>query len=157
MQSTASHKGLPVSRVINVASACSRARILPPSSRSNFAFSTPGTFHQACCAAFAAATARSTSADPQSGTLPRTSSVAGLMMSRPAFVSASTQAPLIRILCMPNYDAEWAMSATPDTALLVWLTPSLIALFLYGIGQGLVKKYIGEVPPARFCLYFVLA
>jgi transporter family protein len=58
---------------------------------------------------------------------------------------------------MPNYDAEWAMSATPDTALLVWLTPSLIALFLYGIGQGLVKKYIGEVPPARFCLYFVLA
>jgi bacterial/archaeal transporter family protein len=42
-------------------------------------------------------------------------------------------------------------------ALLVWMTPSLIALFLYGIGQGLVKKYIGEVSPARFCLYFVLA
>jgi drug/metabolite transporter (DMT)-like permease len=39
----------------------------------------------------------------------------------------------------------------------VWLTPSLTALFLYGIGQGLVKKYIAEVPPARFCLYFVLA
>ncbi|MEA3175860.1 MAG: hypothetical protein QOF42_3271, partial [Gammaproteobacteria bacterium] len=38
-----------------------------------------------------------------------------------------------------------------------WLTPSMIALFLYGIGQGLVKKYIGEVSPARFCLYFVLA
>jgi drug/metabolite transporter (DMT)-like permease len=50
------------------------------------------------------------------------------------------------------------MPATPATAaLLVWLTPSLIALFLYGIGQGLVKKYIGEVSPARFCLYFVLA
>jgi len=50
------------------------------------------------------------------------------------------------------------MSATPaDTALLVWLTPSMIALFLYGVGQGLVKKYIGEVSPARFCLYFVLA
>jgi drug/metabolite transporter (DMT)-like permease len=46
---------------------------------------------------------------------------------------------------------------TATAALLVWLTPSLIALFLYGIGQGLVKKYIGEVSPARFCLYFVLA
>jgi bacterial/archaeal transporter family protein len=50
------------------------------------------------------------------------------------------------------------MSATPaNTALLVWLTPSMFALFLYGVGQGLVKKYIGEVSPARFCLYFVLA
>jgi transporter family protein len=50
------------------------------------------------------------------------------------------------------------MSATPaDTALFVWLTPSMLALFLYGVGQGLVKKYIGEVSPARFCLYFVLA
>jgi drug/metabolite transporter (DMT)-like permease len=48
-------------------------------------------------------------------------------------------------------------ATTATTALLVWLTPSLIALFLYGIGQGLVKKYIGEVSPARFCLYFVLA
>ena len=41
--------------------------------------------------------------------------------------------------------------------LYLWLTPALFALFLYGIGQGLVKKYIGEVPPARFCLYFMLA
>ena len=50
------------------------------------------------------------------------------------------------------------MSAAPTaTALLVWLTPSMFALFLYGIGQGLVKQYIGEVSPARFCLYFVLA
>jgi bacterial/archaeal transporter family protein len=50
------------------------------------------------------------------------------------------------------------MSAIPaNTALLVWLTPSMFALFLYGVGQGLVKKYIGEVSPARFCLYFVLA
>ncbi|MGK5083549.1 DMT family transporter [Bdellovibrionota bacterium FG-1] len=39
----------------------------------------------------------------------------------------------------------------------VWLTPALMALFLYGIGQGLVKKWIAEVPPARFCLYFVVA
>ena len=38
-----------------------------------------------------------------------------------------------------------------------WLTPALAALFLYGLGQGFVKKWIGEVPPARFCLYFVLA
>jgi drug/metabolite transporter (DMT)-like permease len=59
---------------------------------------------------------------------------------------------------MAHYEGEWAMSASPaDTALLVWLTPSMIALFLYGVGQGLVKKYIGEVSPARFCLYFVLA
>jgi len=44
-----------------------------------------------------------------------------------------------------------------STPLLWWLTPALLALFLYGIGQGLVKKWIGEVPPARFCLYFILA
>jgi drug/metabolite transporter (DMT)-like permease len=39
----------------------------------------------------------------------------------------------------------------------IWLTPALMALFSYGIGQGLVKKWISEVPPARFCLYFVVA
>ena len=39
----------------------------------------------------------------------------------------------------------------------LWLIPTLASLFLYGIGQGLVKKYISEVPPARFCLYFVAA
>ncbi|OGR47736.1 MAG: hypothetical protein A2X37_04275 [Elusimicrobia bacterium GWA2_66_18] len=39
----------------------------------------------------------------------------------------------------------------------IWLTPAFSALFLYGIGQGLVKKWIAEVPPARFCLYFVAA
>src|SRR5258706_177883 len=38
-----------------------------------------------------------------------------------------------------------------------WLIPTLTSLLLYGIGQGLVKKYIAEVPPARFCLYFVVA
>lgn len=38
-----------------------------------------------------------------------------------------------------------------------WLAPAFAALFLYGIGQGLVKKWISEVPPARFCLYFVAA
>jgi drug/metabolite transporter (DMT)-like permease len=46
------------------------------------------------------------------------------------------------------------MVASP---LFVWLTPSLIALVLYGVGQGLVKQWIAEVPPARFCLYFVVA
>ena len=40
---------------------------------------------------------------------------------------------------------------------LVWLTPALSALLLYGFGQGLTKKWIGEVSPARFCLYYVLA
>ena len=38
-----------------------------------------------------------------------------------------------------------------------WLIPTLASLFLYGIGQGLVKKYIAEIPPARFCLFFVAA
>ncbi|MBI4063636.1 MAG: DMT family transporter [Elusimicrobia bacterium] len=41
--------------------------------------------------------------------------------------------------------------------LLAWLAPTLMTLFLYGIGQGLVKKNIGDVPPARFCLYYVVA
>lgn len=50
------------------------------------------------------------------------------------------------------------MSAARDVVpLYVWLAPALIALFLYGLGQGLVKQWIGEVPPARFCLYYVLA
>lgn len=40
---------------------------------------------------------------------------------------------------------------------LIWLVPAICALVLYGIGQGLVKKWISEVPPARFCLYFVVA
>jgi len=45
----------------------------------------------------------------------------------------------------------------PNASLLVWLTPTLAATFFWGIAQGLVKKYIGEVPPARFCLYFAVA
>ena len=48
-------------------------------------------------------------------------------------------------------------SGSAAVPLYVWLTPALIALLLYGLGQGLVKKWIGEVPPARFCLYYVLA
>jgi transporter family protein len=43
------------------------------------------------------------------------------------------------------------------TSLFAWLIPALTALILYGLGQGLVKKWIGEVPPARFCLYYVFA
>ena len=39
----------------------------------------------------------------------------------------------------------------------IWLVPTLVSLLLYGIGQGLIKKYIAEVPAARFCLYFVVA
>ena len=42
-------------------------------------------------------------------------------------------------------------------ALWTWFLPSLIALGFYGVGQGLVKKWIADVPPARFCLYFVVA
>lgn len=38
-----------------------------------------------------------------------------------------------------------------------WLAPALTALLLYGLGQGFVKKYIGDVSPARFCLFFVVA
>ena len=41
--------------------------------------------------------------------------------------------------------------------MIVWLVPALLAFFLYGVGQGLVKKYISEAPPAQFCLYFVVA
>ena len=40
---------------------------------------------------------------------------------------------------------------------MVWLIPALLALFLYGIGQGLVKKNISDVPPATFCLFYVFA
>ena len=43
------------------------------------------------------------------------------------------------------------------TPLLLWLTPALLALLLYGLGQGLVKMWIGDVSPARFCLYFACA
>ena len=50
------------------------------------------------------------------------------------------------------------MTANPTSAaLLAWLIPALTALLLYGAGQGLVKQWIGEVPPARFCLYYVFA
>ncbi|MBI3543001.1 MAG: DMT family transporter [Deltaproteobacteria bacterium] len=40
---------------------------------------------------------------------------------------------------------------------LAWLVPALLALFSYGVGQGLVKKWAAEVPPARYCIYFVIA
>ena len=30
-------------------------------------------------------------------------------------------------------------------------------MLLWGVAQGLVKKYIGEVPPARFCLFYAFA
>ena len=48
-------------------------------------------------------------------------------------------------------------SAPTNAPLLLWLTPALLALLLYGLGQGFVKMWIGEVPPARFCLYFACA
>jgi drug/metabolite transporter (DMT)-like permease len=50
------------------------------------------------------------------------------------------------------------MANAPTSApLLLWLTPALLALLLYGLGQGFVKMWITEVPPARFCLYFAFA
>jgi drug/metabolite transporter (DMT)-like permease len=53
---------------------------------------------------------------------------------------------------------EWLMTNLPASApLLLWLTPALLALLLYGLGQGFVKMWIAEVPPARFCLYFAVA
>lgn len=50
-----------------------------------------------------------------------------------------------------------AIPTQTEVSVLIWLVPSLITLFLYGVGQGLVKMWISEVPPARFCLYFVVA
>ena len=59
---------------------------------------------------------------------------------------------------MVHARTEYTVSPVPlSVPMAVWLTPALAALLLYGIGQGLVKKWIGEVSPARFCLYYVLA
>jgi drug/metabolite transporter (DMT)-like permease len=49
------------------------------------------------------------------------------------------------------------MTSAETTTTLLWLTPALMALLLYGLGQGFVKLWIGQVPPARFCLYFACA
>lgn len=38
---------------------------------------------------------------------------------------------------------------------LVWMTPTLMATLLYGVGQGLVKRNIADVLPGRFCLYLI--
>lgn len=48
------------------------------------------------------------------------------------------------------------MEPAANSALL-WLTPTIAAMFAWGIAQGLVKKYIGEVPPARFCFFYAIA
>jgi len=40
---------------------------------------------------------------------------------------------------------------------LPWLAPTLGALLAWGLAQGLVKKYIGEVSAASFCLYYAIA
>lgn len=39
----------------------------------------------------------------------------------------------------------------------IWMIPAFITLFLYGFGQGLVKKWSDDVPPAKFCLFLILA
>jgi drug/metabolite transporter (DMT)-like permease len=61
-------------------------------------------------------------------------------------------------MCREQGALEWVVTNTPtDAPLLLWLTPALLALLLYGLGQGFVKMWITEVPPARFCLYFACA
>ncbi|MBI4818805.1 MAG: DMT family transporter [Deltaproteobacteria bacterium] len=40
---------------------------------------------------------------------------------------------------------------------LAWLVPTLMALAVYGLGQGLVKQYSLDIPPARYCFYFFFA
>ncbi|MBI2066910.1 MAG: DMT family transporter [Deltaproteobacteria bacterium] len=37
------------------------------------------------------------------------------------------------------------------------MPPTLAAMFFWGLGQGLVKKYIEDVSPAKFCLYYIIA
>lgn len=44
-----------------------------------------------------------------------------------------------------------------EQSTLLWLGPTLAGMFAWGIAQGLVKKYVGEVPPARFCLFYAVA
>ncbi|MBM4218289.1 MAG: DMT family transporter [Gammaproteobacteria bacterium] len=48
------------------------------------------------------------------------------------------------------------MQAT-ELGQLPWLAPTLGAFFAWGLAQGLVKKYIGEVSAASFCLYYAIA
>lgn len=40
---------------------------------------------------------------------------------------------------------------------LPWIIPTFGALLAWGLAQGLVKKYIGEVSAARFCLFYAIA
>ena len=40
---------------------------------------------------------------------------------------------------------------------LSWLAPTFGALLAWGVAQGLVKRYIGEVSAAHFCLYYAIA
>ncbi len=96
MQSTASMSGLPVSRVMSVERARSRARMRVAMSCRCLAFSTPGSFHQAYCAFLAAPTAASTSPGSASATVSMSSSVAGLRISRVPTLRLGTQAPSIR-------------------------------------------------------------
>jgi drug/metabolite transporter (DMT)-like permease len=56
----------------------------------------------------------------------------------------------------PPPGARASMQPT-DLGQLPWIAPTLAALVAWGIAQGLVKKYIGEVSAARFCLYYAVA
>lgn len=49
------------------------------------------------------------------------------------------------------------MEEAVQPSIFIWMVPTLLALFAWGLGQGFVKKYISEVSPAQYCLYFVVA
>ncbi|MFN4150621.1 MAG: EamA family transporter [Candidatus Sericytochromatia bacterium] len=52
-----------------------------------------------------------------------------------------------------------AVAETTSTGGLLsgWMLVSLVTLFFWGMGQGLIKMFIGDASPARFCLFFVIA
>ncbi|MBI2982112.1 MAG: DMT family transporter, partial [Deltaproteobacteria bacterium] len=49
------------------------------------------------------------------------------------------------------------MEQALHSSLFIWMPPTLAAMFFWGLGQGLVKKYIEDVSPAKFCLYYIIA
>lgn len=49
------------------------------------------------------------------------------------------------------------MEPITQNPLYIWMPPTLAAMFFWGLGQGLVKKYIEDVSPSKFCLYYIIA
>ena len=67
---------------------------------------------------------------------------------------ALAAAGLAAELTRTTAEAQGGIMQPTDLGQLQWLAPTLAALFAWGIAQGLVKKYIGEVSAAHFCLYY---